>query len=186
MWWLAGTNGEIQRTLPGHHDCIHRKYRLTCAQFEDLLDRSSNRCEGCGTAAESTYFGRLIIDHASDLGWWAVRGLLCRYCNNTIRYVRYADRYASYYANAYFIRLLAAQGMHPVTPPEPPIGSVVVDHALRPYERGPQGWWPLHNWTVPNDFETWAGLIYAFGPHNVHVLDADHGSLAPTKDLEGN
>lgn len=171
MWWLAGSEPEDIKTLPGHRNCNHRKYRLTCKEYEALIRRAGGNCEGCGTPEAEAYFGQLIIDHATDLGWWAVRGLLCRYCNSTIRFERFAEKYASYYANAYYMHLLARHGMHPIVPPEPPIGSVIMDHAFRPYERQVQGWWPLHNWTVPNDFETWRGLVYAFGPHNLRVLE---------------
>lgn len=51
-------------TLPDHDRCtMHKKYKLGCAQFEQLISRSGQRCEICGDAGDSGRTGKLHIDH---------------------------------------------------------------------------------------------------------------------------
>jgi excisionase family DNA binding protein len=59
----------------------HRRYQLTCEQFDELLVRAGGRCERCGREVAP-----LVIDHRHDLGSTAraVRGLVCRSCNRRL------------------------------------------------------------------------------------------------------
>lgn len=50
-----------------------RKYNITRAQYDRLLQRSQGQCELCGQRT------KLCIDHNHKTG--RVRGLLCKYCN---------------------------------------------------------------------------------------------------------
>lgn len=63
--------------------CRHKAYHLTCVQHEHLLARSGNCCEICGKPADRSGFG-LILDHDHQLGWLAVRGLVCPRCNTVL------------------------------------------------------------------------------------------------------
>lgn len=55
---------------------LHRKYRLSLADFEALVLSQSNQCAICGKSFEHT---KLVIDHCHKTG--RVRGLLCDRCN---------------------------------------------------------------------------------------------------------
>lgn len=70
--------------LSGISGCTHRKYGLTCEEFEELLQRSQGLCEICERSGTSTKHGRLYIDHDPRLGLAAVRGLLCASCNSKL------------------------------------------------------------------------------------------------------
>lgn len=64
-----------------HDTCTrHRKYYLTCDQFDALQERSGGVCEMCGAAP----FKMLYIDHDHGRGRYAVRGLLCARCNTQL------------------------------------------------------------------------------------------------------
>lgn len=60
-----------------HATCTHRQYNITCEQYDDLLSRAGFACQLCRRAAD-----RLVIDHDHALGWWAVRGVVCPWCNS--------------------------------------------------------------------------------------------------------
>lgn len=60
-----------------HNTCLHRRFNLTCEQYETLLAESNYCCRRCGQASS-----RLHVDHDHDLGMWAVRGIVCPWCNN--------------------------------------------------------------------------------------------------------
>ncbi len=61
----------------------HRKYSLTCSDFEELWNRSGGVCEACGSAGRVP-FRDLVIDHDHRYGLGAVRGLICRRCNQLL------------------------------------------------------------------------------------------------------
>lgn len=180
-WWTAGDTGA--RTLPAHVDCIHRKYRLTCAQYETLIERSGGACEVCGTSAGDMTMGwrcvsgRLHIDHDHTLGLWAVRGLLCRRCNNTIDQWFRSGQLNDYDANAYHRKLVADSG---AIEGEPEVGVVVRDFAYREWRRMPDGWVALHSqaWQF-EPVVTWDDLIFISGPHNLTVCSAPDLQGAP-------
>lgn len=91
-----------------HTSCHHQLYRLTCADFDALRERSNGCCEICGTPEPETPTGVLHIDHDGRYGWAAVRGLLCPKCNALMRYVDGGQkedlRAGTYLRNAWFMR----------------------------------------------------------------------------------
>lgn len=172
-WWLTGDTGA--RTLPAHSTCTHRKYRLTCAQYEVLVSRAAGACEVCGKEGHLTtkrankgpWPGRLEIDHDHSLGAWAVRGLLCADCNRGIDRAENASALAQHNANAFYLTLLGAE-VPASGPPEPAAGSVVLDYAFRRWIRLDDGWSPQHRygWNRAALF-TWPALLADSGPHNL-------------------
>ncbi|WP_433731089.1 endonuclease domain-containing protein [Actinoplanes sp. CA-051413] len=174
-WWLIGDTGI--RTFPVHATCgLHRKYRLTCAQFESLLDRSQDTCESCSKPGhllskwrtKGHIAGRLQIDHDHGLGAWAVRGMLCGPCNTTIGRPEKARLLSAYTAAAFYRTVLARHGVTSETPPEPPIGASVLDYAYRGWRRTVSGWEAMHKyaWNRPSHI-TWQELVADSGPHNL-------------------
>jgi hypothetical protein len=96
---------------PGHETCQHGAYRLSCEEFEALLQRSSGTCEICGTPRRDVPGGKLYIDHDGRYDYRAVRGMLCPKCNSLMRYVdngRKPDtpEVRRYLRNAWFVSLL--------------------------------------------------------------------------------
>src|SRR5687768_9487731 len=68
--------------MTNHASCWqHRRYGMTCEQFDALIKRANGHCERCGQES-----GRLVIDHRHDLGSRAaaVRGLVCSGCNRRL------------------------------------------------------------------------------------------------------
>lgn len=65
-----------------------RKYGLSEAQFEYLMQRSGNRCEVCGSPPTETSGPgmRLHIDHCHNTG--RVRGVICANCNRALGQVK--------------------------------------------------------------------------------------------------
>lgn len=88
---------------PGHQSCNHKVYALTCEQYERLLKRAGGRCEMCGRPGFLSAKGRLAIDHDHELGWWAVRGLLCNRCNTQFRRSWMAEARAQYLPKAWHL-----------------------------------------------------------------------------------
>ncbi|MEU4558579.1 endonuclease domain-containing protein [Actinoplanes sp. NPDC023936] len=176
-WWVVGNDGA--RTLPAHIDCTHRRYRLTCAGYEELIQRSGARCEACKKPAHAEdngrrqIPGRLQIDHDHELGMWAVRGLLCQRCNSTIDREGVGPRLAPYAAKAFYLLILARHGITNLAPAEPPFGAKVLDFAHRPWRRTPHGWVAEHNqaWHLES-VVTWNFLVRNSGPHNLHPIPA--------------
>lgn len=70
--------------VSGISGCSHKRYSLSCDEFEDLLARSDHKCEICRRPGSDTGHGQLFIDHDPRLGLWAVRGLLCASCNSKL------------------------------------------------------------------------------------------------------
>ena len=60
----------------------HRVHLLTCAEYDDLLAMAQGCCMLCERSDAP-----LCVDHDHELGPWAVRGLLCRSCNSSLRCV---------------------------------------------------------------------------------------------------
>lgn len=70
---------------PDHWNCwTHAKYRLTCVEMAQLIERAGDRCEICDLPRDQTWQNLLYIDHDYLLGRWAVRGLLCVRCNTRL------------------------------------------------------------------------------------------------------
>lgn len=82
----------------------HKKYLLTCEDYDELVDRAGGCCEICLIAPEETAAGLLHIDHDHARGWGAVRGLLCGPCNNRLGrdWAKHSKRAADYLARPLF------------------------------------------------------------------------------------
>lgn len=62
--------------------CAHRRYYLTCSEYDDMRDITGGRCWLCAVPENlSSTFTLMVPDHDHTLGRWAVRGLLCKACN---------------------------------------------------------------------------------------------------------
>ncbi|MEV7770538.1 endonuclease domain-containing protein [Kitasatospora sp. NPDC086791] len=95
--------------LSGISCTVHRKYLLTCENYDSLWERSGGACEVCGTP------GNLVIDHDHRYGRAAVRGLLCNRCNQTlgaldrlmpfpaVRHHNPSHSFREYYERAWFV-----------------------------------------------------------------------------------
>lgn len=172
QWWLADADDAPRCGGPasriGHENCRHREYRLTCLQYDRLLTRAAGRCEICAKPDHENCFGKLFIDHVTKLGKWAVRGLLCRTCNGNLHYPsRWRPEIDAYHANAFYLTLAAEAGVYDLSPPEPPVWTVLSDHAHRPWRREPEGWWPHHPRAELIAPRSWASLLYLTGAHNL-------------------
>lgn len=173
-WWLVGDTGK--RTSIAHKRCAHRKYRLTCAQYERLIDRADDGCESCRRSGhylsrwrtKGHIAGRLQIDHDHQLGRWAVRGLLCGKCNTTIDDPTNHQRRAAYEASAFYRVVLDEHGVGAENFPEPSLGAAVFDFAYRRWQRRSDGWIPLHKYSPPTPV-TWAEMVFDSGPHNLRL-----------------
>ncbi len=68
-----------------NHDYPFKKYNMTLADFDRMLESQGGACAICGTT-ESIGRGRLHVDHNHNTG--KVRGLLCSNCNCGIGYLK--------------------------------------------------------------------------------------------------
>lgn len=84
------------------------EYKLTCEQYEALVQAQGGVCAICETAPEAGK--RLVIDHCHATG--VVRALLCTYCNVVVgayeNHREAAAKYLAVYGNGN--PLLVAQG----------------------------------------------------------------------------
>lgn len=109
-WWRRDLITDITLYGPptdgGHDDCRHRRYGLSCRMFEQLLRRSRNACEVCGRPGEHNLFGKLFIDHDHSVAPWAVRGLVCHWCNQDLWRNPDSNAVAAYFANAWHLTIV--------------------------------------------------------------------------------
>lgn len=59
-----------------------RKYGVTLAGYDAMLNQQGGKCAICLTTPETQRYGVFHVDHCHATG--AVRGLLCRGCNNVL------------------------------------------------------------------------------------------------------
>lgn len=59
-----------------------RKYGVTLADYDAMLSRQGGKCAICQTTPGTQRYGVFHVDHCHTTG--AVRGLLCRGCNNVL------------------------------------------------------------------------------------------------------
>lgn len=59
-----------------------RKYGVTLADYDAMLAAQGGKCAVCLTTPETQRYGVFHVDHCHTSG--AVRGLLCRGCNNIL------------------------------------------------------------------------------------------------------
>lgn len=92
-----GLNGECRPCVNAARRARHtvsrgredqlRRYGLSVAAYDALLDSQGGACAICGrTKSDDTRGYRLAVDHNHETG--AVRGLLCGYCNRAIGLMR--------------------------------------------------------------------------------------------------
>jgi hypothetical protein len=164
-------------TLPDHDHCIvHKTYMLGCAQFEQLIARSGQRCEVCGEAGSAGHSaGKLHIDHDHAAPRWAVRGLLCGHCN--VRLTRRATAVhpawaAGYLDNAWWRKECEHLSVPTTTAPEPYCGSVIIDQYDTTWLREGDGLWRPQGRGKPGiSSADWQWLYRCRGPHNLAPID---------------
>lgn len=148
----------------------HRRYRLSCDQFDEVVARGGSRCEICGIPAEQTWRQTLVIDHAADIGIWAVRGMLCPPCNTAIGSgTAHNEQAANYLAAPWYAQMISAAGYPGGVRPEPPVGRQVRDAIRGRWERRGAEWHPISGYY--KTAETWEWLLRMFGPHHLQLID---------------
>lgn len=160
------------RTLPAHANCHHRHYALTCQDYEEMLVTTGQKCEMCGRHARRNTNQRLFIDHDHELGLWAVRGLLCHWCNSALANkpgwgVTIPPAATRYLSNPWYGRRLAELGVGIEPPPEPVAGARVLDAYGRTWTSTCRGW------SCKGRERTWNELTERFGPIGLTVLLED-------------
>jgi hypothetical protein len=71
---------------PKGRPCSHRRYKLSCEEYDALVEHAEARCQICRRSGPETGHGYLVVDHDFRLGYAAVRGLLCNRCNTQLEY----------------------------------------------------------------------------------------------------
>lgn len=85
---MNGGTLTINHEVPPCGRCSHKRYKLSCEEYDDLVGHARGRCQTCSRTGEETEHGFLVIDHDPLVGIWGVRGLLCSSCNLQIAYER--------------------------------------------------------------------------------------------------
>lgn len=153
---------------PARGQCSHKRYRLTCEDYDVLWERAEGRCEICGREPQDTTAGTLFVDHDWSLGWWAVRGLLCNGCNarsalddpratTTARVERYLTR--PWWAEAVEGKALTAISGEPAIG-----GRIIVAPQGWVFVREPHGAWRCETAGYRKGLLTWRKLLSDFGP----------------------
>lgn len=169
-----------KRTLPHHGTCRHEAYRLTCADFEQLLTDCQYSCATCGSTGTETTLGSLVIDHDGMIGNWAVRGMLCTRCNVSIRIDRDDPAWAErYLADPWWKRMLARRDLD-LLPEEPggqyinrdggwTYGAAVRDFDGHIWHRSGDVWSRRHGGKRGGATEavSWRQLVRLYGPHTL-------------------
>ncbi|WP_062435015.1 endonuclease domain-containing protein [Herbidospora daliensis] len=159
---LRGHKGPTSKT------CTHRKYQLTCEDYDALVAHHHGRCGVCGIAADTAPMG-LFIDHESVVGDWAVRGLLCNRCNSSLHHMSSPEA-AAYLASPWYLTALPAKGLRLKAESEPPDGAVVHLPAQNlTWERTGRHWHCTNNARRRNPL-SWRELNRRYGPFNIRVL----------------
>lgn len=163
----------------GHVTCSrHRGYSLSCEQFDALLNRSAGKCELCGLEGCESAWGILHIDHEHQVGWWAVRGLLCDGCNARLQRPRRPPPpppLRRYLANAWYQQELNRLGLSAEVPPEPGLGSTLLAGTIWPGGRwmridtaARQGW-AKRRGKSSCALASWPELWRTHGPFSLRV-----------------
>lgn len=159
----------MNHAKPAKAACGHRVYGLDCETYDRLIEHANNRCQVCGGTPEQTKQGFLVVDHDSQVGQWAVRGLLCSPCNTGIP-AGSAPSWASAYLKSPWWQIEVARlGVDADPSPEPGLGSVVLMPNRETWRRGEKGWQQTANWRHKPTL-SWGRLNYRFGPHNIRVI----------------
>ncbi len=167
--------------------CVHRKYLLTCQEYDALMTYAGRRCQMCGFEGGDRQRLWLVIDHDHRRAQWAVRGILCSHCNTqlgrfenglTVKIDEAAAR--TYLAQAWVDTYFGID--RTARKPEPPVGSIVFaprgTHAGR-YGRFPEGWQRLQGWKYNHtSIVTWSVMNRRYGPHLLEMT----GEVLPPHD----
>lgn len=65
-----------------NRELSYRKYGITLAEYDQMVDNQDARCAICGTTDPGGRGNRLAVDHCHTTG--AVRSLLCGSCNTAL------------------------------------------------------------------------------------------------------
>jgi hypothetical protein len=85
---------------PKGRSCSHRRYKLSCDDYDALVLHARGRCQICRRKGEETGHGYLVVDHDDKLGYSAVRGLLCNTCNSQLAYFNLPEESMRAYLDA--------------------------------------------------------------------------------------
>ncbi|MET9190106.1 endonuclease domain-containing protein [Streptomyces tendae] len=153
---------------PAKSRCAHRKYGLSCADYDRLHEHAGGACQICGRHELDTRYG-LVVDHDAKVGNWAVRGLLCNDCNSALPCGSAPGWALDYLQNPWWRRELAARGItnHEAVE-EPPIGTRILADGRLGFKRTKKGWeHTAAYFALPR---SWQDLNRRFGPHNIRVV----------------
>lgn len=159
-------------TYADHDTCSnHRRYKLSCQQYEGLLDRAGGICEMCRRPLARGPRGRLAIDHLGPL--WAVRGLLCNGCNSGLGDGDLGYRNAAeYLANAWWVQQCAMLGFPLTIRPEPEVGSAIRNQLGVVWVHQCKGLWAANTQCGNHWYpRRWEDLFDGYGPHNMVPYD---------------
>ncbi|MFC0602248.1 endonuclease domain-containing protein [Streptomyces palmae] len=150
----------------GGRPCSHARYRLSCADFDELMHQAEHRCQLCQRTAAETRHGHLVVDHDFRVGNWAVRGVLCSTCNGKIERADLEDpACAAYLGDPWYRRMLATRGLDQELA-EPPLGATVCA-GRRMWHRTERGWSALDRYRGSS--MTWTQIYHRYGPHNITI-----------------
>lgn len=155
---------QIDLLNPGHENCRHKDYALSCHNYEVLLKRANGQCELCGLLGMYNQWRKLHIDHDNRVGQWGVRGLLCYLCNTHMYNPKVVDpdRLSRFLAAPFYAQMLDDCGA-PRYLAEPPIKSRVADTNGRIWVRGKCGW-TATTYTRESGTRDWHYLHRRYGP----------------------
>ena len=163
-----------RRTPPDHDRCdTHRRYKLNCAQYEELLTASSQRCQICRRSVGHQSRPKLDIDHEFWGDLWAVRGLLCTGCNTNLGQDGQGwPSHKKYLANTWWRAKCAENGVIAGLRPEPEIGTVIRNQWDTIWIHTAEGRWDaIRQGGVGRGAKPWKQLHRAYGPHNLLPMD---------------
>ncbi|MFE2283316.1 endonuclease domain-containing protein [Streptomyces sp. NPDC059443] len=49
--------------------CSHRRYELSCEEYDALVEHTEGRCQICRRSVPETGHGYLVVDHDWRIGW---------------------------------------------------------------------------------------------------------------------
>ncbi len=153
-------------TISGIDTCTHKAYKMSCEDFDGLLERAGHRCEICRRAGVETTHGKLFIDHDRGCGDWAVRGLLCCSCNSRLGMdSAFGNRQdvRQFLADSWYLRYLNDGA------DEPPFGTVASTPTGHSWIHDEDGWHRVNSQHRKWGRTTWEAIRYANGPHRIQV-----------------
>jgi hypothetical protein len=151
---------------PPKSPCAHKTYRLTCDQYDRLVNAAGGTCQICSTAPTQAPQGFLVVDHDAMIGRWAVRGLLCTACNTALPAGAEPEWARAYLATPWWQGELSPDG-NIAALDEPPVGAVIVVPRNIHWRRTAAGWEHVANYGGPA--RSWAWINHKYGGHNIRM-----------------